>query len=217
MRLPESINEGLLKYFDMIESMAKSFMRAIDSLNNMDLNNAYKHLHSCIKSDTEADALRRDLMAKIASEVRDEDIKEDLSKLLRMLDRMSEWIKEASRYLDIIPYFEIPVEIREKIEKLSYLDMRAAEELSEAVKALIEGDKKELIKRVEEVERIEEEADEVNHSIRKILVALGTTITNPALIVMLRDFVEALETATDYAEDVGDIFKLLSIRNFSSG
>ncbi len=215
MGLPRSISEGILKYFDMIESMAKSFKRAINSLNDMDLNNAYKHLDECIKLDTKADAFRRELMAKIASEVKDEDLKEDLSKLLRMLDRMSEWIKEASRHLDIIPYLEIPVEIREKIERLSYLDKRAAEELSEAAKALLEGDRKEMGRRVEEVERIEEEADEVNHVAKKTLVSLGYKITNPAVIVMLRDFIEALETATDYAEDVADIIKILSLRSIT--
>lgn len=213
MGLPRSVSEGLLEYFDMIESMATSFKRAINSLNDMDLNNAYKHLDKCIKLDTKADAFRRELMAKIAAEIKDEDLKEDLSKLLRMLDRMSEWIKEASRYLDIIPYLEVPVEIREKIEKLSYLDKRAAEELSEAAKALLEGDKKEMNRRVEEVERIEEEADEINHIAKKTLVSFGYTMTNPALVVMLRDFIEALETATDYAEDVADIIKILSLRN----
>jgi len=213
--LPRSVSEGILKYFDMIESMAKSFKRAINSLNDMDLNNAYKHLDECIKLDTKADAFRRELMAKIAAEVKDEDLKEGLSKLLRMLDRMSEWIKEASRHLDIIPYLEIPVEIREKIERLSYLDKRAAEELSEAAKALLEGDRKEMGRRVEEVERIEEEADEVNHVAKKTLVSLGYKITNPAVIVMLRDFIEALETATDYAEDVADIIKILSLRNIT--
>ncbi len=215
MGLPRSVSEGLLEYFDMIESMAKSFKRAINSLNDMDLNNAYKHLDKCIKLDTQADAFRRELMAKIAAEIKDDDLKEDLSKLLRMLDRMSEWIKEASRYLDIIPYLEIPVEIREKIEKLSYLDKRAAEELSEAAKALLEGDKKEMNRRVEEVEKIEEEADELNHIAKKTLVSIGYTMTNPALVVMLRDFIEALETATDYAEDVADIIKILSLRKIS--
>ena len=216
MGLPRSVSEGLLEYFDMIESMAKSFKRAINSLNDMDLNNAYKHLDKCIKLDTKADAFRRELMAKIAAEIKDDDLKEDLSKLLRMLDRMSEWIKEASRYLDIIPYLEVPVEIREKIERLSYLDKRAAEELSEAAKALLEGDKKEMNRRVEEVEKIEEEADEINHVAKKTLVSLGYTMTNPALVVMLRDFIEALETATDYAEDVADIIKILSLRNMSA-
>ncbi len=213
MGIPRNVGEGLLKYFDMIESMATSFKRAINSLNDMDLSNAYKHLDKAIKLDTEADKYRRDLMAEIVSSVRSDDLKEDLSKLLRMLDRMSEWIKEASRYLDIVPYLEVPVEIREKIEKLSYLDKRAAEELSEAIKALLEGDEEEMKRRVEEVERIEEEADELNHVAKKTLVSIGYTLTNPAIVVMLRDFIEALETATDYAEDVADIIKLLAIHD----
>ncbi len=215
MGLPREVCDGIREYFEMIESMAASFKRAINSLNGMNLNNAYKHLDKCIKLDTKADAFRRELMAKIVEEVRNNDLKEDLSKLLRMLDRMSEWIKEASRYLDIIPYFEIPVEIKEDIEKLSYLSKRAAEELSEALKALLSGDKEEMLRRVEGVESIEEEADEINHAAKKSLVSIGYTITNPALVVMLRDFIEALETATDYAEDVADLIRLLALHDMS--
>ena len=156
--------------------------------------------------------MRRKILLEIERKVDDAFLKDYLAKLLRMLDRVSEWIKEASRYLDIIPYLEIPIELREKIEELSRLDLEAIESIFNAAKALIKGDRNAVLKYTLEAEEIEEKADEILHIARKNLVVIGGSIENPALIVMLRDFIEALENVTDYAEDVADILRLIALK-----
>ena len=212
MSIPPTISDKLLEYFSRIEKMASSFMNAINSLNNLDLGNAYKSLANSIKMDTEADALRREILESLGSEVLDVSLREDISRLLRMLDKASEWIKEASRYLDIFPYLEIPQEIKNDIETLSRLDVKAVKTLHEAIQNLARGETESVLKLCEEVEKIEEEADEAMHVARKNLIASGPKLGNIALIIMLRDFIEALENATDYAEDVADILRILALK-----
>ena len=206
------INEYILNYIEKIRDIIKFFTNAIDKLNDLDLENAIKLLSDSIKTDTEADQLRRKILLEIERKVDDAFLKDYLAKLLRMLDRVSEWIKEASRYLDIIPYLEIPIELREKIEELSRLDLEAIESIFNAAKALIKGDRNAVLKYTLEAEEIEEKADEILHIARKNLVVIGGSIENPALIVMLRDFIEALENVTDYAEDVADILRLIALK-----
>jgi len=206
------INEYVLNYIEKIRDIIKFFTNAIDKLNDLDLENAIKLLSDSIKTDTEADQLRRKILLEIERKVDDAFLKDYLAKLLRMLDRVSEWIKEASRYLDIIPYLEIPIELREKIEELSRLDLEAIESIFNAAKALIKGDRNAVLKYTLEAEEIEEKADEILHIARKNLVVIGGSIENPALIVMLRDFIEALENVTDYAEDVADILRLIALK-----
>lgn len=46
----------------------------------------------------------------------------------------------------------------------------------------------------------------------KNLVVIESSIRNPALIVMLSGFIEALENVTDYAEDVADILRLIAMK-----
>ncbi len=209
MSIPNDVATRILQYFEKIEKMVNSFMSAIDSLNNLDLGNAYKNLATSIKLDTEADELRREILTLIGSRIDDEVLREDFSKLLRMMDRLTEWIKEASRYLDILPYLEIPQELKNDIEKLARLDVKACKLLRNAAQALLEEKFDEVIRLATEVERIEEEADEANHAARRDIVKHGIKIPNPAIVVMLRDFIEALENATDYAEDVSDVLKLI--------
>jgi len=206
------INEYILNYIEKIRDIIIFFTNAIDKLNDLDLENAIKLLSDSIKTDTEADQLRRKILLEIERKVDDAFLKDYLAKLLRMLDRVSEWIKEASRYLDIIPYLEIPIELREKIEELSRLDLEAIESIFNAAKALIKGDRNAVLKYTLEAEEIEEKADEILHIARKNLVVIGGSIENPALIVMLRDFIEALENVTDYAEDVADILRLIALK-----
>ena len=46
--------------------------------------------------------VQRQILLEVERRVDDAFLKNYLAKLLRMLDRVSEWIKEASRYLNII-------------------------------------------------------------------------------------------------------------------
>ena len=46
--------------------------------------------------------VQRQILLEVERRVDDAFLKNYLAKLLRMFDRVSEWIKEASRYLNII-------------------------------------------------------------------------------------------------------------------
>lgn len=110
---------------------------------------------------------QRQILLEVERRVDDAFLKNYLAKLLRMLDRVSEWIKEASRYLDIIPYLEIPIELRKSIEELSKLDLKAIESIFNATRALIEEDRDAVFKYALEAEKIEEKADDILHIARK--------------------------------------------------
>lgn len=210
LRSLEDLFSKVLQYFEKIDRMVNSFVNAIDSLNKLDLNNAYKNLADSIRLDTEADELRREAFALISRYVDDVTLRENISKLLRMMDRLTEWIKEAARYLDILPYLEIPQEIKNEINELARLDSEACKRIKSAAQALFRNRIDDAIALALEVEKIEERADEVNHAARRSIVRYGNKIANPAILIMLRDFIEALENATDYAEDVADIIRLIA-------
>jgi len=210
LRSLEDLFSKVLQYFEKIDRMVNSFVNAIDSLNKLDLNNAYKNLADSIRLDTEADELRREAFALISRYVDDTTLRENISKLLRMMDRLTEWIKEAARYLDILPYLEIPQEIKNEINELARLDSEACKRIKSAAQALFRNRIDDAIALALEVEKIEERADEVNHAARRSIVRYGDKIANPAILIMLRDFIEALENATDYAEDVADIIRLIA-------
>ena len=52
----------------------------------------------------------------------------------------------------------------------------------------------------------------MNMASRKLLLDYGGKVENPALIVLLRDFIEALENIIDFAEDAADYIRILALK-----
>ncbi|NPA96260.1 MAG: DUF47 family protein [Crenarchaeota archaeon] len=213
--LPPDLRKMIAEYFSKVYDMVEGFMKALNALNVMDIQNAYKHLETSIKKDTEADELRREILEELSKDHIEPQVKDDIARLLRMIDRMSEWIKEALRYLDIVPYLEVPQELRDNIERMSKLNLEAVRTIQEAVNRLVEGRYSEVYELCTRVEKLEEEGDEVMHSGRKNLLKYGPKIGNPALVIMLRDFLKSLENSMDYSEDIADMLRVIAVREQS--
>jgi len=210
--LPRDLVLMISNYFAKIRSMTEGFIKTLEAVNSMDLQNAYKYLAHSIRMDTEADEIRREILEKISRNSLDAKTRDDVARLLRMMDRTSEWIKEALRYLDIVPYMEIPLEIRKDIEELAKLDAEAIDVLGRAMDMLLREKYDEVYKLCVSVEKIEERGDEALHRARKNVLKHGAKIGDAAMVVLLMDFVKALENALDYAEDVADLMRMLALR-----
>ena len=212
MSVPEEITTILLGYIEKVRDIVKYLSQGIILLNQIRVGEALKVFSKAIKTDTEADNMRRRLFDRLTELNVEPRIREDIMHLAKRFDVLSEWSKESARHLSIIPYLEIPAELRDRIEEMVKLALRSAEYLVEATKALIKGDLAKAREYANKVERIEEEADEVNVAARKLLVGLGRKIDNPAVLIMIKDFIEALENITDTAEDAADVIRVLAIR-----
>ena len=210
--IPPNVRKMIADYFSKVYEMVEGFMKALNALNVMDVQNAYKYLEDSIRKDTEADEIRRSILEELSKDSVEPQVKDDIARLLRMIDRMSEWIKEALRYLDIVPYLEIPQELRSNIERMAKLNLEAVRTIHEAVDKLVEGRYGEVYELCARVEKIEEEGDEVMHSGRKNLLKYGSKIGNPALVIMLRDFLKSLENSMDYSEDIADMLRVIAVR-----
>ncbi len=216
MGITDELSSGLIKelleYAELVRGVVKGLRDGINLLNSMRAGAAMKALAEGIKLDTKADNIRREIILKTSTEVRHGYIREWIATLVRRLDLVSESAKEAARYLTIIPYLEIPIELRDVITELSRLDMESLDTVYMGLKALLEGDLRRAISYANKAEKIEEEGDNVIVHGRKLLLGLGNRVRNPALLIMLRDFMESLESITDYAEDAADYIRTLALR-----
>ncbi len=210
--IPAEFTKLLEEYVVLVNKIVKGLRNSIKLLNEMRVGEALKQISECIQNDTKADNIRRKILYEISRFVEDVDVRESIVRLIRRFDLVAEWSKEASRYLSIIPYLEIPADIRDKVEKLSGYAVESADLLVDAVESLFEGDIEVAREHACRVEELEEKADEVNVAARKLLLKYGEKIKNPAFIVMLKDFIESLENIVDYAEDAADYVRALAIR-----
>jgi len=213
VELPPSISGALLDYVREVRNIMRHLRRGIRLLNDVQISEALEELSSAIKADTKADKLRRELLFKLEEIIRDSATREAIAHILRRLDLVSEMAKEASRYLSIIPYLEIPDDIKSRIELLSKLGLEACDILVSAVAAILEGEAKKAIVFSLKVEEVEENADNITLEARKVLVDVGEKISNPALVLMISNFIESLESVTDYAEDAADYIRAIALRS----
>lgn len=210
--IPKELENLIIEYAVEVRNILGYLRDGLRLLNQIRVGEAEVALSDAIKADTRGDKTRREILFRLGLEIEDSSIREDVAHLVRRLDLVSEWAKEAARYLTIIPYLEVPVDLREKAERLSSLAVEAADLLLASVKALLEGDEKTANSHATRVEHIEEEADQVNIEARRLLIKHGTDIENPAIVFMFRDFIESLENITDYAEDAADYIRALAIK-----
>ncbi len=202
----------VLLYVEKIVVMVEKVRNAVSLLNDAHIDEAQRELAMAVELDTEADNQRRKLAERRLERVGDVDTWRNFLDLLRLLDRVSEWSKEAARYLNVVSFSKTPEVLRSRIEELAQLGLEGIRSIAKALRYIADGRVDEAVAECRHVEELEELADDVTYRARKELVAFGERIENPATVVLLRDFIEALENVTDYEEDVSDIIRILSMK-----
>ncbi len=206
----------IINYAEEVLGIVEKLKEGIKLLGSMNVGASMKQLATAIKADTQADAMRRDILLTL-TEVRGGYIRERIARLVRRLDLVSEQTKEAARDLTLIPYLELPGELKEVINELTEEVYGSVRSLLEALTALMKGESDRAIEASRGVEELEEEADKTFLRGKKLLIKYGEKISNPAVVLMLFNFLQSLENVTDYAEDAGDYIRTLAIREKSEG
>ncbi len=208
--LPSQVIELLGKYLDKIRETAVDFGDAIRLLGEVRVGEARKKLSDSMRREEEADRIKKKIFDLLEEARMDPAVKEQLFYMVTRIDDIADWFKEAARELIIIPYLETPQAIRDGLEKMVKLAVEAAEKTIEAYKKVLEGegDVKDLVALVDE---LEEEADMVNLENRGKLLDLGYEIKPYTLAILLHDYNQDLEEATDACQNASDFLRALMV------
>ncbi len=209
--LPEQIIMLLEEYVDKLNAIVESFKESISLLNEMRTGEARKKLADTMRIENEADSIRRKIIEFLEESRIDPGFKQDFFHFIKVLDRIIDWIKEASRELTILPYLEIPQPLREGIEDLIEKVVEATKKIAEATKHMLKGNYEEATKIIGEIEKIEEEADEINVSNRGKLLELADYIKPFTMAILIHDLNQDLEEAADSCEDAGDYLRAMLV------
>lgn len=207
----EVVLDHIKAYVDRTWSMAKKLEEVIRLADSLSFDRMRVVLSDIIRLDTEADNYRREIVEKDLPTIADAIIRENIRTLIRMIDHVGEWIKDGLRHLDLIPIMGIPADVRGYITYLLRLVRNGVEAIRDSIDMLKTAKYSEAYRYGGKLEEIEEEADRVLHEAKKKIVEISNKVDNIAYIVFLNDLLKALETATDYEEDAGDIIKSLSL------
>ena len=209
--IDSNLRRLMTEYLGKISETASSFADAIELLNDMRTGEARAKLAHAMKAEKEADNIRREIVDLLEEIDIDPEVKEDLFHMIKRLDLIADFFKEAARDLTIIPYLEVPAPLREGYEDLLNKVEELVKKVCEAVKALLDKDFEKASKLVDEIEALEEEADEINVGNRGKLVEYANQIKPYVLAILLHEFNTDLEEAADACEDAGDYIRALIV------
>ena len=210
-KIGEHLANNILTYGKAVFQIVKKLKEGIQLISDMRTGEAMETLANAIKADTFADNLRREIILEL-SEAHGGYVRERVARLVRRLDLVSEYAKEAARDLTLIPYLELPADLKDVIKELGEKSEKSVSMLYASLKALLDGDIRKALEYSHKVEEVEEETDVIFLKGKRLLVKYGEKIRNPVISLMLFTFMQSLENVTDYSEDAGDYIRTLALR-----
>lgn len=177
-------------------------------------------LHECKligEIETKADAMHQKAVEEISSGSFFGGVREDILLLLEEIDNIADAAKDSSRIFVQRDISNQAVDYMFRKDVLSFVDklIETAEALKKALHALRERNAKaEVVKLSVQVERREEEADEIRGSILENLLK-NEVNADPLDIVMLREFLETADEVADNSEDASDALLALVAKGYT--
>ncbi|MDH7564425.1 MAG: DUF47 family protein [Candidatus Bathyarchaeota archaeon] len=157
----------------------------------------------------EADALRRKVIDEISNGELPPTDRVDLMDLVKRVDMVADWSREATRILRALPMKRVPESIKEEFSEMSRSVKECAASLQQCVNKMMTKPE-EALQAADMVEREEEKIDDVHEKARMLL---GTeNLTQAGVAILISELFEAIEMIADACEDACDQVRVIMVR-----
>ncbi|HDI01219.1 MAG TPA: DUF47 family protein [Candidatus Bathyarchaeota archaeon] len=193
-----------------VVSAVEDLERALDAALRGDEADVAACVRRVAEAEMEADRLRRAIMDELASEVVPVIGREDLMHLVKRMDMIADWSREATRILETIPLPEVPKEILEECLKMA----KGAKECAYAVRRAIDKlltKPDEALREADTVERLEEQVDALYKEARMVFASLKPGCPSVPVLILLRDLMNAIENVADWCENTCDQIRVICV------
>lgn len=164
------------------------------------------------KLEHEADIIRRDLLVQISMSELTPQMREDLTHLVKRIDRIANTTDGAARrILGIDPkhILSLGTDIINNMQKIVHHSVSATKILFNLIKNLPDIENKELFIITGKIQNLEHNCDVIHSNIYDLLNKLPEISFNHFIAIQISNFVDLLETITDKIEDVADYIEVL--------
>ena len=160
-----------------------------------------------------ADQIRRDMVTELSQRDLYPTERDDLMELVRAVDWIADWAREAGRILVIIPFERLPEELRQSIEKMCRENYSCVKVLAKCIRAL-SGNPRKALELADQVELLEEDVDDLYAESRRIMAGIEDLGMTRGAAILLNEFMDAVEMVADWCENTVDIARAIAIRAF---
>ena len=208
----EDVLDMAEKHLELTENAVRELYSMVDAAAKCDHEKCTTHYMSVSRMEMEADDLRRKMVDALTKSEMFPEERGDLMELVRAVDWIADWSKEAGRILNVIQLDKAPTEMREAALNMVKADTDCVGVLKECLKK-VTTDPKEAINLANKVELLEEDTDELYSQARKHLATLEFKGWTMGSLILLNEFLDSLETIADWCENTADIVRAVSVRS----
>ncbi|MGB9622395.1 MAG: DUF47 domain-containing protein [Candidatus Bathyarchaeia archaeon] len=199
------------EHLELTKATVENLCRMIEEISKNEVESAKSFFEMLSEMEMKADAMRRNMVEELSKSEMFPEEREDLMELVRAVDWVADWSKEAGRILSTIPFSKAPEEMKEAALNMARENKNCVSALIECIKA-ISVDPRKAVALANQVEILEEEMDELYSVARKLLATLNFDGFTIGALILLNMFLDALETVADWCENTADIVRAISVR-----
>jgi len=197
-------------HFDKIMELTKVFKEYIVLYSGCRPEEYSSKYQMIFRLEREADEEKERIISEVSKGPFHPIDREDIISLVLTVDDIAANLKSASRRLLYTDSRNVPEAVRGKLVGLADLIVEIVEKSGEAFNALIDGSR-DTLKLADLVERKEEEIDEFRHDLIHDVLKWGDSSGRLSDVLMVKEAVENIETASDKAEDVADLIRRITV------
>jgi predicted phosphate transport protein (TIGR00153 family) len=173
-----------------------------------ELESAFTRLHQL---EREGDSLRRLIITELARSSLPVDERRSFMRLTRQIDWVADWCLEAARLVRLAPLDKVSEETRRNALEMCKVVKECVSGVQQCIDLLTDKKVQEALDSADRVERLEEEVDDLYRNARGLL----SEITGPELtvgqIILVAQFMDAIENIADRCEDVSDQARVIAV------
>ena len=203
------VTKGMRDHAQKVGDTLSELNRAMNAMTLGERDRAMEAIRRLLLSEKEADNIEDMMTGELSKgdlEIRQ---REDLMHLVRRLDYVADWAKEAGMNLQLIleANVEVPVSLWRKYLAMTQELERAGKELKASIDALgVDAD--EVLKHERNVDVLEHILDEMYFSTKKEIFFAQMDVR---AIYIMRDLLHSIENSADKCKDAADILHILVI------
>jgi len=207
----EKVLEMVENHLELTKRAVSDLYRMVEAAGKGEVADSKAFFESLSQMEMKADALRREMVDELTRSEMFPEEREDLMELVRAVDWVADWSREAGRILAIIPFDRAPEEMKTAAQNMCRANNDCVSILAKCIDVLPK-DSHEAINLANEVEVLEEEIDELYGIARRHLATLEFEGFTTGALILLNMFLDAMETVADWCENTADIVRAVAVR-----
>jgi len=197
------------QHLALTESIVEDLERAFDAVMKSDTREMNVCIERVTNNEREADMLRRKVMDEVSKGDLPPTAREDIMHLVKRVDMVADWSREATRILSVLPIEELPKSIKEEALEMARGAKECTSLLRECMNKMMTKPE-EALHAADAVERKEEKVDDLHERARRLLGK--ENMLRAGVAVLVGQLFEALEMIADSCEDACDQVRVIMVR-----